>query len=198
LGTRGDPADERAFEDLFATHRDDLTRFAARRVGVDAAPDVVSEVFLTAWRRWGAYRPDEARLWLFAVARLVIANEQRGQRRRDRLGHRAELGVTGDRAVIADLADEVTLAAHIQALLERMPAAEQEALRLTEWDQFDHEQAAVVAGCSRATFRVRLHRARRHFARLLAESDHDAAGPVPDPTAHPIRPSMSGTASGKD
>jgi RNA polymerase sigma-70 factor (ECF subfamily) len=178
----GAPVDEaRAFEAMFASHRHDLARFAERRVGADAAADVVSEVFLIAWRRRGDYRVDQARLWLFGVARHVIANQRRGERRRERLGHRIDLDGAG--VVVADIADAATLAVQVRVLLTALPWSEQEALRLAEWDQLDHGEAAVVAGCSRATFRVRLHRARRHFARLIVE-----AGLTP--SAHP--PSGSG------
>jgi DNA-directed RNA polymerase specialized sigma24 family protein len=38
------------FERLFASHYAELTRFAQRRVGGDAASDVVAETFLVAWR----------------------------------------------------------------------------------------------------------------------------------------------------
>src|SRR5580692_1766293 len=60
----------------------------------DDAADVIAETFLTAWRRLDAVPPgDEARLWLYGVARRVLANYRRGERRRavlaDRL--RAEL-----------------------------------------------------------------------------------------------------------
>ena len=40
------------FERLFAAHYGDLMRFATRRVGADAAGDVVSSTFLIAWRRF--------------------------------------------------------------------------------------------------------------------------------------------------
>jgi DNA-directed RNA polymerase specialized sigma24 family protein len=41
------------FEKLYASHCDDILRFAVRRVDPDAAWDVVEETFLVAWRRLG-------------------------------------------------------------------------------------------------------------------------------------------------
>ncbi len=70
----GEAGDEvEAFEALFAANHDDLLRFATRRVGLDAAPDVVADVMLVAWRRRGEHSPVDARLWLVGVAHNVIA-----------------------------------------------------------------------------------------------------------------------------
>jgi RNA polymerase sigma-70 factor (ECF subfamily) len=55
--------------------------------------------------------------------------------------------------------------------LARLPGHEREALLLTAWDGLRPRAAADVAGCSPATFRVRLHRARRRVARELERPD---------------------------
>jgi len=46
--------------------------YAARRAGLDAADDVVAEVFLTAWRRIDDL-PDDPLPWLLGVTRRVLA-----------------------------------------------------------------------------------------------------------------------------
>jgi predicted DNA-binding protein (UPF0251 family) len=56
-------------------------------------------------------------------------------------------------------------------VLGTLPWLEREALRLVEWEQLDMGEAAQVAGCSSATFRVRLHRARRHLAARLVDPE---------------------------
>jgi RNA polymerase sigma-70 factor (ECF subfamily) len=48
--------------------------------------------------------------------------------------------------------------------------ADRELLRLVAWEGLGHEQIAAVLGCTRATARVRLHRARKRFAARLAEA----------------------------
>src|SRR5579859_601782 len=73
------------FESMFRAHYDDLTRFALRRVGPDAAADVVADVFAVAWRRRQDVPAGAERLWLFGVAANVIANEHRSAQRRTRL-----------------------------------------------------------------------------------------------------------------
>ncbi|HEY7225145.1 MAG TPA: RNA polymerase sigma factor [Micromonosporaceae bacterium] len=167
-----DPA--AAFEALFRAHHDDLFRFCLRRVGADAARDVVAEVFLVAWRRRADMPPGAERLWLFRVAANVIANQLRGARRRDRLRRRVSAEPQSPAPEARDPGESIPTSLSVRQVLASLPAHEQEALRLTEWDQFDIAEAAAVAGCTRATFRVRLHRARRRLAERLVEPQ---AGP---------------------
>jgi DNA-directed RNA polymerase specialized sigma24 family protein len=58
--------------------------YALRRTDPASAQDVVSETFLTAWRRRADLPRDELP-WLLATARLVLAKHVRSQRRRDAL-----------------------------------------------------------------------------------------------------------------
>lgn len=146
------------FAALFATHYPDLLRFAVRRVGADAAPDVVADVFLVAWRRRDDLPADAVRAWLYGVAAKVVANHLRGETRRSRLRSRlAAEPVNG-----ADSAHD-----RVGTALARLRPVEREVLRLTEWEQLDAAEAAAVLGCSPGAFRVRLHRARRRLAEEL-------------------------------
>jgi RNA polymerase sigma-70 factor (ECF subfamily) len=83
---------EARFEELFARTRSALMGYAVRRVGDPADDaDVVAETYLVAWRRLDEVPPgEETRLWLFGVARRVLANHQRGERRRLAAGLRVE------------------------------------------------------------------------------------------------------------
>src|SRR5215468_10489321 len=85
-------AARRRFEELFDAHYAELTRFATRRVGADAAGDIVAGTFLIAWRRLADVPADHQRAWLYSTARQVIANEVRGRTRRDRLTAKAAAG----------------------------------------------------------------------------------------------------------
>jgi RNA polymerase sigma-70 factor (ECF subfamily) len=158
-------------ERLFAGHYRELLRFAQRRVGVDAAGDVVAETFLIAWRRLPEVPAQHARAWLYATARHVIANELRARQRRDRLSEHARDGIATDRMVADDHAAVIAEQLHVRAVLESLSQMDQEVLRLTEWERLDVSEAAAVLGCSRTAAKVRLHRARRRFARRLAASD---------------------------
>ena len=74
---------QRRFEAAYAAHHGPILGYVLRRTSnPDDAADVLAETFLTAWRRLDDMPPDpQARLWLYGVARRVLANHHRGQRR---------------------------------------------------------------------------------------------------------------------
>jgi RNA polymerase sigma factor (sigma-70 family) len=167
------------FEACFQANYGRVLAYALRRTGDRAtAEDVAAETFLVAWRRQELLPSDELP-WLLGVARNLLLNELRTSRRRERLAARvaaesaAFTGPTdaaslrdpgcGPRANTgADRAAEPVLDA-LASLGER----DREVLLLATWDGLDQRRAAVVLGCSPATFAVRLHRARKRLAKAL-------------------------------
>jgi len=160
-------ADRARFEAIFREHYGAVVRYAVRRVGRDAADEVVSETFLVAWRRLGDV-PDNALPWLFGIARKVAANELRRRDRQLRLGERvsSHVGVaTGDHAEL------VSEALRVRAAMDALSDRDREVLSLSTWERLDSQDAARALGCSVAAYKVRLHRARRRLAALLITSD---------------------------
>lgn len=166
---------------LFEQNSTRVHAYAYRHVGATAAQDVVSEVFLVAWRRLEDV-PGEALPWLLVVARNTIANTRRTTARQQRLVDR--LVVLERSTTAADGADEIAVRrrAMLAALADLSPA-EREAVLLTGWDGLSVEQAAEVAGCSRRAFELRLHRARNRLRRTFtadtADEDRGARVPLP-------------------
>lgn len=64
-------------DELFAAHSGDIVSYCSWRAGSPSdAQDAVAEVVLTAWRRLDSVpEGDPARVWLYATARRVIANQ---------------------------------------------------------------------------------------------------------------------------
>jgi RNA polymerase sigma-70 factor (ECF subfamily) len=131
----------------------------SRRTTGNDIQDVVADTFLTAWRRFDDL-PHDPLPWLFVTARKLIANRHRSTGRQGALHKRlaARPAWVFQQAAPSDLSeiDERLLDA-----ISRLPAAEREAFMLVAWDGLDTQRAARAAGCSAATFRMRLHRARR-------------------------------------
>lgn len=160
------------FEALYRAHGRALLAYALRRVDrAEDAADVVAETMLVAWRRLPDVPAGErARLWLFGVARRVLANQRRGGRRRDRLGERLRTEVhrlVGDHA----LAVETNLV--VATALARLDADDRDILRLTSWEGLQPGDIAVVLGVPAATARTRLHRARQRLRQQLAEAGYE-------------------------
>ena len=161
--------DRDEFERLYYAHVDAVFAYAMARTSPELAREAVEETFLVAWRRF-VDLPNEPRAWLCGVARRVIANQRRGRDRRQALGLRVMAFTSAD-YLGADPADEVTERHRTLAALCRLSAKDRELLCLTGWGELSAEQAAGVIGCSKATLLVRLHRARRRFAKALGAED---------------------------
>ena len=109
--------------------------------------------------------PDDALPWLYGVARRVLANERRSADRRTALEERvANSTVTGG----GDAADRLGDAELMRTALAGLSENHREALTLVAWHGLTGARAARAAGCSPATFAVRLHRARGKLAAQLA------------------------------
>ena len=156
---------EDTFELLFQRHYPAVRAYALRRTSPDAAQDVVAETFLVAWRRLDEV-PDDALPWLYGVARRVLANQRRGAERGDALARR--LAGATSAAAADDPGERAGDAELVRLALGRLPESSREALMLVAWHGLSGARAARAAGCSRATFAVRLHRARARLAAELA------------------------------
>lgn len=154
--------DERRFRDLWASTHADVVRFVARRAGPEHGEDVAAETFLTAWRRLDSVPegPSEARAWLFATARHLLLNTERGDRRRQALGVR--IAGLHDDAHLGEMDPELlALRADLHEAWPRLTDAHQEALSLSAWEGLNAGEAAEVLGISPVAYRLRLSRARR-------------------------------------
>ncbi|HEY3955395.1 MAG TPA: sigma-70 family RNA polymerase sigma factor [Streptosporangiaceae bacterium] len=65
------------FKAIYDAHYPAVLRYAARRVGAEAARDIAAETFLTAWRRLDRVPPGQPLPWLCATARKCLADELR-------------------------------------------------------------------------------------------------------------------------
>ena len=176
-GTR----DRAWLEALYVSHRAQVLAYAVRRVGPDAAEDVVSEVFTAAWRH-RARVPVPPLPWLYRTASNHVLHVWRGAGRRVRLSERVS-GLADVQAVVEDPAEHLVSTDRALRLMERLSPRDAEVLRLAAWEQLDIPEIAYVLGCTPSAARVRLHRARRRAEQLLAAADHDpddgTAAPAP-------------------
>lgn len=163
------------FSRLYREEGRAILAYALRRVeSSEDAADVVAETFLVAWRRLGEVPVDaEARLWLYAVARRVIANLHRSERRRTRLGQRLVESLRTELATHPAPGGEAAEA--LRAMAE-LSDEDRELLLLVSWEGLSPGQAAQVLGISSLAARSRLHRARRRLQALLEEREPGPGG----------------------
>jgi RNA polymerase sigma-70 factor (ECF subfamily) len=129
------------------------------------AAEAIAETFTTLWRRFDRCpQGDELRPWLFGVARRVIANQHRGDRRRSALGER--LVASFDEAAFdaVEAPDETSALARAFAALNE---SDRELLSLVAWEGLTRKELAVALGTTPAVVRLRLHRARKRLRQAL-------------------------------
>jgi RNA polymerase sigma-70 factor (ECF subfamily) len=158
-------------ERLFSEYAAAVRAYARRRVAVGAADDVVSEVFVVAWRRLNEV-PDDALPWLLGCARRIIANQRRAVRRQTALFDRLRQE-RGDPPPVHGTADSI-----LGEALAALTDGDREVLMLIAWEGLDPARAAAVMGCSRRAFAMRLHRARRRLAAAMVRVDPTRTDPM--------------------
>ncbi|CAO1649018.1 sigma-70 family RNA polymerase sigma factor [Salinibacterium sp. NYA9b] len=133
-----------------------LAYFTYRVANVEDAADLFSETALVAWRRRRTMPEldDEAKRWLYGVARNTLLNHRRAVRRRGNLVEtlRTEL-MRADTIAVAESVDDAQ--GEVRAALEALPAAQSELLKLIHWDGLTIADAAAVLELNASTARSR-------------------------------------------
>ena len=106
---------------------------------------------------------------MFGIARNLMLNAQRGERRRGALEVR--IAETASTRAVTDDAEVIARRVDLSRAWRLLTPQHQEALALTVWDGLSSSEAAIVLGVSPVAYRLRLSRARRA---LRALTDHRA------------------------
>ncbi|MEX0827239.1 MAG: RNA polymerase sigma factor [Acidimicrobiia bacterium] len=153
--------DREWLEAMWNQHAGKIYAYAARRVGRDAADDVVADTFVVAWRNRGS-RPSRELPWLYGVARRVIGDRRRSG---DRFQGLVDRLTTGSGS-LHNPDPDARLAA--RAALDALSEDDREVLLLAAWEGLDAGDAARALGVSSPSYRMRLSRARRRLAKAMA------------------------------
>jgi RNA polymerase sigma-70 factor (ECF subfamily) len=167
--------DPERFAVIFDRHADEIHRYAARRLGQQAAADVVSEVFLAAFRNRGRYQPSrtDARPWLYGIATKVIGQQLRTEGRRAHL-LAAVAAASPAEAAADDIGDRIAaqrLHEVLLGVLGGLSPADRELVLLVAWAELSYEQAAQALQIPIGTVRSRLHRVRAKVRHAVDPAD---------------------------
>lgn len=167
------------FAALYVSTRDQILGYLLRRCSPsEDAADLLGETYLVAWRRRHDLPVgDEARLWLYGVARRVLANHDRGTQRRRDLGKRLRSQLrTADLLAPGPEEQDLDLLHQLRVALERLSEEDREIVQLAAWEELNTNQIAAVLGIRPGAARTRLQRARTRL--------RDHLEPQPGPPAH--------------
>jgi RNA polymerase sigma factor (sigma-70 family) len=156
------------FGAVFDRHATAIHGYIARRLGRDAADDLVAETFLVAFRQRASYEPDQpsARPWLYGIATRLVSRRRREEVRFFRAIARSGIDPAAD-PVAEPVADQSARRADAQALHRRLAGAlavlstaDRDAL-LVVADGLSDQEAAQALGVPPGTLSSRVARARR-------------------------------------
>lgn len=169
--------DQRA-EDALRANAPDLLAYLVRRMERQDAPDVLGEVFATAWRRRRDLPadPTAARMWLFGVARRTLANQRRSAARASALtANLRSLMRMPDGDAPHPGSEDYERGREVREAIAHLPPRQRELVRLVHWDGFSLIEAAQVAGIRASTARTHYARARERLTQLLAIDGESAS-----------------------
>jgi len=163
------------FTELFRRHAPYIQRYVVRRLGQDAADDIVAETFLLAFRQRDSYDQarSDARPWLYGIATNLIGHHRRAEIRLYRA-----LARTGADPVTESFTDRIddrvsasTASRRLAAALARLSAELRDTLLLVAWGDLSYEETAAALGVPVGTVRSRISRARSALRRSLGDTN---------------------------
>lgn len=170
------------------TNSKDLQEFEARveryqaplfaylgRLGFDlkTAEDLAQETFLRAWRASDQFDAKKARYstWLFRIARNIAINAMHTRQRTIESADTERVMSAPDTSESADFVDMEQLQDRLSRALALLSTDDQEVIALSGIEQLSNEEAASIVGCSTATYRTRLSRARARLKKHWESND---------------------------
>jgi RNA polymerase sigma factor (sigma-70 family) len=162
------------FASLFDRHAPHIHRYLARRVGPQAADDLVAETFLVAFGKRAGYDPRfrDARPWLYGIATNLVGQHRRQEVRQFRLrlsaGPAPIQNDDAERTVVNLTAQSVRAA--LGEALTALAKPDRDVLLLIAWEQLSYDEVARALGIPIGTVRARLHRARTKVRQALAST----------------------------
>ncbi len=156
------PADT-SFADVYAQHLPRVSAYLSRRVEHDAVEDLAADVFALAWRKRGSVTAGEELPWLYRIAANLVANHRRKQA--STASFIASLRPTDS----APAADDIVIADQsLAAAWKQLRARDREVLALAVFEDLPVTSIATSLGVSANAVSIRLHRAKKTLADLLA------------------------------
>lgn len=164
---------------LFDRHAPAIYRYLARRLGRDAAEELVAETFLAAFRQRGRYDRAyaDARPWLYGIATRLAGRHRREEARFFRAI--AQTGVDPAAELIADrVTDRVAAQAagrELAAALAALPPGYRDVLLLIA-SGLGYQETATALGVPVGTVCSRLQRARQRMRALIVDPARAGGG----------------------
>jgi RNA polymerase sigma factor (sigma-70 family) len=167
--------DPEYFTALFRRHAPHIQRYVVRRIGQDAADDIVAETFLLAFRQRDSYDQTrvDARPWLYGIATNLIGRHRRAEIRQYRA-----LARTGTDPVTEPFTDRIDdrvsasmASRRLATTLARLSDELRDTLLLVAWGDLSYHETATALGIPVGTVRSRMNRVRSTLRRSFGDTN---------------------------
>ena len=160
-----------AWEDVVRDHGDRVFRLAYRLTGNrHDAEDLTQEVFVRVFRSLSQYTPGTFEGWLHRITTNLFLDQVRRKARIrfDSLPEDAADRMAGREPGPAQVYDDSTFDADVQAALDKLPADFRAAVVLCDIEGLSYEEIAELLNVKLGTVRSRIHRGRSQLRQSLA------------------------------
>ncbi|MES2180421.1 MAG: RNA polymerase sigma factor [Gemmatimonadota bacterium] len=169
LIARWKDGDQRAASSLVERHAGALARFSASLGARGDVQEIVQDTFVRAFASLDSFRGESTlRTWLFTIARRLLLDKRRSERRR---GEQVEVqendAITEYDALDSVVAEETRL--RMSAAMGRLSKMQREVFTLRVAEGMSYKEIADAAGTTEGAARVHYHNAMRAIKEFLDE-----------------------------
>lgn len=152
--------DERAATAIVERHATAIARFVST-LGEREIDEVVQDTFVRAFSSFDSFRGESSlRTWLFTIARRLVLDRRRAQRRRPATESVEDVelasGFTALDSIVAEEAE-----GQVREVVERLSPTQREVFTLRVGEGLSYKEIAEVVGTTEGAARVHYHNALR-------------------------------------
>lgn len=162
------PSFEQVVDELSGPIHGYLERFTG---DAHAAEDLLQEVLVRLAEALPGFRGESSlKTWAFTVAtRVAIDHHRRSGARASVVGFEETMAATEDQDVAGGRLVIREMNSCIREVIERLPEDHRAALLLHDFQGLTAAETAAACGCSLATAKIRIHRARTRLKAILQQ-----------------------------
>lgn len=168
------------FEELMHRYQRLVFMTVAKHVPQSSVEDLAQQTFISAYKALRQFRGESSfAVWLTRIALRRCCDFWRGQERRREINESSltkeqkewvEKAGTGEAFAGAENEDRKHTAREVlHIVLGKLPPAERMAMCLVDFEDLPVKEAAEIMGCSITLLKVRAHRGRKKYRKLLEE-----------------------------
>ena len=166
----GTSVQDSLFLSWYDSYASDIYRYVVLRISTkEVAEDLVSEIFLSAWKHRARYNPDKAsaKTWLFTIAKNALIDHYRKTKPQSELFENIKDGTD-----LMETTHWNLLSDEIQKALQLLTEEQREIVELRVWHGFSHAEIAQLISKDERAVRVMFHRSLQSLKKHISPQSY--------------------------